>query len=127
MIVHIISGSQTVPQPGPQQVQQTQQAQRSDERLFSAQPASKLPGSAVASMVVLAVPDTGKGRNADLQSELNQQPRRGGTGGINEEAVKIVKNLLSSTSSNGEFRTELKTQLAAAGHDPSKPIMDIRV
>ncbi|UWQ80934.1 hypothetical protein K3725_08055 [Leisingera sp. S132] len=127
MIVHIISGAQPGPQPGPQQALQAQQAQRSDERLFSAQPASQIPSSAAASMVVLAVPDAGRGRNAELQSALNQQPKGGGTSGINEDALKVLEDVLSNTSSDDEFRAELRTQLAAAGHDPSKPIMDIRV
>lgn len=127
MIVHIISGSQPGLQPGPQQVQQTQQDQRSEERQFSAQRASQIPTSAAASMVVLAVPDAGRGRNADMQSELNQQPKRGGTGGVNKDALKVLENVMNSASSNDEFRAELMAQLSEAGHDPSKPIMDIRV
>ncbi|OED47746.1 hypothetical protein AB838_14020 [Rhodobacteraceae bacterium (ex Bugula neritina AB1)] len=127
MIVHIISGAQPGAQPGPQQAQQFQQAQRSDERLFSAQPASQIPSSAAASMVVLAVPDGDRGRDAELQSELNQQPKGGGTGGINEDALNVLEDVLNNTSSSDEFRSELKMQLTAAGHDPSKPIVDIRV
>ncbi|ATF18421.1 hypothetical protein [Phaeobacter gallaeciensis] len=86
-----------------------------------------MPSNSAASLVVLAVPDAGTGRNTDLQSELNRQPKKGGTAGVNEEAVKILEDVLSSTSSSDEFRTELNRQLTEAGHDASKPVMDIRV
>ncbi len=92
----------------------------------SAQPASQTPSSAEASKVVQPVPDSDNGRGADLQPQLNQTPQGNGTSGVNADAVKILEDVQQNASSK-DFRTELNTQLEAAGHDPAESIVDIRV
>ncbi len=109
------------------QSQPSSQAPKPDPTEQAAQPASQTPSSAEASQVVQSVPDSDNGRGADLQPQLNQQPQNPGTGGINEEAVKILEEAQKNTSSDDEFRAELNTQLEAAGLNTGAPIVDIRV
>lgn len=123
MIGHVGAAvSQAHPTPQPQSTQNA----KPDPTAQAAQPASQTPSSAEASKVVQAVPDSDNGRGADLQPQLNQQPKNAGTGGVNEDAVKILKEV-QETSSSDDFRAELSSQLDEAGIDANEPIVDIRV